>query len=79
MSLSEESGGDDKRSRGKKMKETKRSASVSSHEFESPASSPYMSSRNQETTKLVSTNIVEQSVCLRSCYVLSVAVVEILT
>ena len=53
MSLSEESGGDERRYRGKKMKDTKRSASVSSHEI-SPPSSPYMTPAHQhDPSKMV--------------------------
>ena len=61
MSLSEEAVAEDKRVKGKKMKDAKRSASVSSHEI-SPTSSPFMTPKHhQETSKLVSSRVIVES------------------
>ena len=51
MSLSEEAGAEEKKNRGKKGKETKRSASVSSHDF-SPSSSPYLPAKHDNSKQV---------------------------
>lgn len=75
MSLSEEAGAEEKKNRGKKGKETKRSASVSSHEL-SPSSSPYLPPKHNNVNKqvgelLFTISIYEGGKCFNQTWFLS--------